>query len=517
MQGKSESLKIKWPYYILLFAIFPVLSLLSSNIGQVPLMEGLRSGAILLSASLVVFALLFAVIHDAGKAGLITALAQLLFFTYGHVMSLLEMVFIFKLQFGQHAYLLPVWLVIFIMGSAAVLRKKRLPVALTNGLNLVGICLVVMPAGQILLTQITSSSAYGFAQASITPALVTDSRSGKLENLPDIYYIVLDAYTREDALKEDYGYENGPFLNELREMGFNIPDCTQSNYSYTAMSLASTLNMDYLENISTLLQRGDQKRNYIVYKDLIAHSTVRNNFTKMGYRFVAFETGFWWADVNDADIFLSEPGGQANSARVYNIRGFEETLIGTTGLRLFQDLQFNKSSNDLFDFRNSSEQHYQTVLSDFDYLSNLASLRGPKFVYAHIVSPHLPFVLGADGSYSPTSDRMGYLHQVQYLNQRMIRVVKEILSSSNTMPIIIIQGDHGWDTHNRMKILNAYYLPEGGSAELYPTITPVNTFRLIFDHYFGGNYGLVSDTSHFSEEKTVYQFTTEPQTCVNSH
>ncbi len=38
--------------------------------------------------------------------------------------------------------------------------------------------------------------------------------------MPDIYYIILDAYTRDDILAGAYGLNNRPFLQELEERGF---------------------------------------------------------------------------------------------------------------------------------------------------------------------------------------------------------------------------------------------------------------------------------------------------------
>jgi hypothetical protein len=67
--------------------------------------------------------------------------------------------------------------------------------------------------------------------------------------------------------------------------------------------------------------------------------------------------------------------------------------------------------------------------------------------------------------------------------------VEEILKESKILPIIIIQGDHGFDEPipRQMSILNAYFMPEGGDQLLYETISPLNTSRIIFDHYFGGS------------------------------
>jgi len=54
--------------------------------------------------------------------------------------------------------------------------------------------------------------------------------------------------------------------------------------------------------------------------------------------------------------------------------------------------------------------------------------------------------------------------------------------------------------------LNAYYLPDDGDGLLYESITPVNTFRLIFSSYFNSRYDLLEDNSYFSTYERPYQF-----------
>ena len=100
----------------------------------------------------------------------------------------------------------------------------------------------------------------------------------------------------------------------------------------------------------------------------------------------------------------------------------------------------------------------------------------------------------------------------------MIPIVTEIIENSHTPPIIIIQGDHGSYeveyTPLRVMILNAYYLPNGGEKLLYNTITPVNTFRLILDYYFGSEYGLIEDISYNSKsEDDLFDFELVPNLC----
>ncbi|MCJ7436030.1 MAG: hypothetical protein MUO77_21340, partial [Anaerolineales bacterium] len=79
----------------------------------------------------------------------------------------------------------------------------------------------------------------------------------------------------------------------------------------------------------------------------------------------------------------------------------------------------------------------------------------------------------------------------------------------------ILQGDHGpWlqPKAERLWIFNAYYFP-GHKDVLYPTISPVNTFRLVFNTYFGGKYDMLEDISYFSPVPKLYEFSEVPYTC----
>ena len=159
------------------------------------------------------------------------------------------------------------------------------------------------------------------------------------------------------------------------------------------------------------------------------------------------------------------------------------------------------------------------------------------FVFAHIKCPHAPFVFDENGEpvgsdrpihfrrnrdMMPPHERVEYIdkyqRQLSGLNLYLMAVVDSILAGSSRPPVILLQGDHGpsaWmdynnveatDMRERMPILNAYYLPVEARAELYPTITPVNSFRLIFDALFGTRYGRLEDELYFSSWRRPYEF-----------
>jgi hypothetical protein len=163
-------------------------------------------------------------------------------------------------------------------------------------------------------------------------------------------------------------------------------------------------------------------------------------------------------------------------------------------------------------------QYWEVTRYQFRKLSESRALSGPKFVFAHLLVPHTPFVFRADGSYRPRPEarnRRGtdnYVDQLQYTNDSLLRVVKTLMSGpERSRPIVIIQADEGmfplgytgedyrWDKANpfalevKLNILNAYYWPNLERTGLYPTITPVNTFRLLFRNYFGADVKLLPD------------------------
>jgi hypothetical protein len=150
-------------------------------------------------------------------------------------------------------------------------------------------------------------------------------------------------------------------------------------------------------------------------------------------------------------------------------------------------------------------------------------------VFAHLVIPHQPFVFGPNGepfvipekvhngtTYYTNSDyKLGYTNQVTFISDHIVQVVQSILESSAVPPIIILQGDHGpshFDVPTRMEILNAYYFPDHESA-LYPEITPVNSFRLLFNNYFNTDFDVLEDVSYYSQYPNAYQFEVIPNTC----
>src|SRR4030095_526406 len=201
---------------------------------------------------------------------------------------------------------------------------------------------------------------------------------------------------------------------------------------------------------------------------------------------------------------------------------FETLFMQTTLARTLQD--FGWLNLDQITGQNFRDRDMLV----FNSMQDVANMPGPQFVYVHLILPHPPFVFGPDGEYTDPADfwneqkryppdkfKIGYINQLAFLNTKLLEMIDTILAESETPPIIILQGDHGpWSQPNPQHffILNAYHLP-GHNTELYPQLSPVNSFRIIFNDYFGGRYDMLPDVTYYSPVPNLYDFSEVRNNC----
>jgi hypothetical protein len=514
-------MKKTWVLHPFLFALFPVLFVYSQNMEHMSLPQIWPATLLFLGGTLLALLPLALILRNTMRAGAILSLALVLFFSYGQVYGLL-----WGGQAAESAansaanrplILLIAWGLIFAGGAALILRTRRGWRDVTKILNVVALVLVASSLLNIGLYEVRSRAADRRAD-SARRLEITAAGPLPAEALPDIYYIILDGYARADVLQEVYGYDNTPFIDFLAQRGFYVADRSQANYAHTALSLASSLNLDYLDDEAARIGLDTQDRQPLAA--LIDDSAALRFLKQQGYTIVAFPTGYDPTDLTGADIYLG-------SGRPLN--DVEIGLLLTTPIPwlVMGDSQFNPYA-----------PHANRIRYTLDHLAETAQLPVPHFVFAHVLGPHPPFVFDAQGN-EVAPERgfnmgegnhflerggtrqeylAGYTGQLTYINSRVEVVLDELLAQSSRPAIVILQSDHGpgsrldWDDpqntyfKERMSILNAYLLPGGETAGLYDEITPVNTFRLIFNHYFGTDLELLEDRSYFSTWEQPYRF-----------
>jgi hypothetical protein len=309
----------------------------------------------------------------------------------------------------------------------------------------------------------------------------------------------------------------------LETKGFIIPSASHSNYPKTALSVASALNMDYIQSFAPGL---DDQPFWWRMAPYIDNSRVRVALEGIGYKTISLASDWGITNNTTTDHYFSP--------RAVILNDFESFILGRTPLGGIRPILA------LFALIPSYTTHREIIQYNFDKLAQIPTLPGPKFVFAHLLVPHPPFVFDAtgnplnpnypfnfnDGSDFPSGNEaylQGYTEQLEYANQELIRLIDAILRDSETPPIIILQADHGpgmlTDFNSskntclkeRFSIFAAYYLPNISPENIPNDITPVNLFRIIFNQYFQEDIPLLENAFYYYKD-TVYIFRTEDVT-----
>ncbi|MBW3621056.1 MAG: LTA synthase family protein [Actinobacteria bacterium] len=498
------------PLHPLLVAAFPVLFLWSQNAGEaaprevLPVIVAVVGGAVVV---LLVFALL---LRDAQRGALVASVIALVTLAYGFV--------------GLAALAPVVGLAVAVVATVATTAVAvRLPAdrvrSLTGTANLAGVVLVLAALVPAVLAAREGSDASPDPADRAVAGVADDAPGAALPERPrDIWYIIPDRYGRADTLAEVFGHDNRPFLSKLEAGGFDVLEDSVANYPKTAHSLAASLNLSYLDELEDGTDADAQDNWGPVYRLLRDHALGRV-LTDLGYQYT--HLGMWWSPTQtaaSADVTL-------NADRTSE---FQRAFTDTTALAAGRELVGAGE-------RDQRRWKYDHTEFQFDQLDRLAQVESdrPRFVFAHLTIPHEPYVFDADGSFVPRSVEASrtrednFVRQVRYANERLGTFVDELLAGDEeTDPIVIIQADEGphpavrtgpsyrWDQapdevlQEKLRILNALYLPGVEDDEVPETMTPVNTFRFVLSHYFGADLPPLPDEAYiFPNEDVLYRFT----------
>lgn len=484
------------PVFPVLFGIFSVLALYQSNSYLLPSMGVIVEPVLIVSIIVAITILVLGFfLKDYNKASIIVVVPVIFILLYGYLKKIIPTV--------NDWVIVVVFLVLFsgwitlVMQKFTSLGTKRLVIFA----DIVSVCVVVSSIVSIGITRPTQA-------LSIKDSLDSGINWEQVQTKPDIYYLIFDEYTGEEVLKSYYKYDNTEFLNRLREAGFYIEKNTFSNYPVTSLSIPSSLNMGYLDTtVVGALEAEEYPGFYKSMQDYKVWRILKDG----GYRFVS--VGSWWppTSVNTyADLNYS-----------YTDSGFSSLVLDTSLLGKIVD------SPDL-----SKGEVTVQALTDLRVVPTLDS---PKFVFAHIILPHKPNIFTPEGdmlSLEVASEQnydKGYINNLQYASREILTIVNKI-KEVNKDSVIIVQGDTGptsiWgyglysSEHGgslvgldkahpewiwlKMNILNAVYAPSLGQKwiNLDSFGSPVNTFRILFNYYFGSNYSILPEKHYFMEAIT---------------
>ena len=482
--------------------LWPFLSYLGNNIrlGLTP-GEVLVIGAELFGVVLVAGILASRAWSGAGYGRLVCvgAVGAALLFGYDMVREIMASV-----ALGHIRYAMPVWSVVFV---CVVLATWKLLARRTGYVILSAVIagLLVVPIGQIGRFYLDPSIGGQVGADNLMGDSEARSASATAAQRPDVYFFILDAYSRDDKLREQFGFDNTPFLKALESRGFYVARESRVNYLQTVLSLSSTLAMTYHYTEGSFELSGLQR---VLHG---ANPTVRR-FRGLGYTFVYAVPNFWHGShctgIEDVCIDPSINLGE------YHRQLFQLTPFGHLAMFLVPD-----HVNELFN--SNGDVTFETVRATLAKLPPI-----PRFVFGHMMFPHAPYRFESDCRYrrgaAPDVDT-GYLDNLRCTNKQILKFVDWIVAKKpNT--IIVLQSDHGlkfgefnnavdddmlpvdisWNAFDgRAGILNAMRLPSACRQYVRPDITAVNTFRLVFSCLDGTQPEFVADRFFLSNYNSM--------------
>ena len=375
-----------------------------------------------------------------------------------------------------------VWLAVAIVICTVIWFASRNRNALTAMFAAV-LMLVALPIAGYL--EFIAVSPFASADAATPPYLAAFVRK------PNVYFMILDAYARADTLKEALGFDNQPFIDELRGLGFFVPRRSVSNYPATNASVGSILSLDYpaaahgLDGVASAFRRV-----------LLGHNVVVEKLKAEGYRYIVAPSGIWTK--------ISCGGTEDLCIEKTRAMEMERALVSLTPLQLLSEKGAFRSL-----FRSTAEDY----LEPDDLLrplgDPLAHAPSPFFAMIHFGGVHDQIYesdcrKGEPGSVTlfdrNTAER--YTDSVHCTNEQLVPLLKAIIARDPDA-VILITGDHGpsigldrhlqppirpwtWGIHspedyrNQYSTMTGIRLPASCGDMLSDDTYAVNDFRIVF-------------------------------------
>ncbi len=499
------SILARLPLHPLLLAAFAVLSVYAGNLAEVlPIDLGGPGGPLVravvgAAAALGVCALVF---RDWRRGALVASALVATFLLFGRVAAALgdgavpEVV-----QLAGWGVLVGVAVVL------AIRLRASLPTA-TLALNAFALVLV----GLTLLTIVPYESGRVVASAEGGDPLHQPIAATRVPER-DIYLIVLDRYGSDWSIERRFGIPGDALPDWLASQGFQVYPGARANYRATDFSLASMLSMRMLDEYSVRPGRASGDRTWA--RSRLARPAVAAFLRDQGYAY--YQLGSWYGPTQANEL--------ADVTLTWNEdTEFEAVLRESTVLPALDRL-LGRTAGEGDEYRDDARAaiHFQ-----FRQLQRLPSVPGRKFVFAHVLLPHPPYVFDADGGLvvkataEAVPERELFREQLAYTDSQVRTTVEALLAGPDDQdPIVVIMGDEGPflcrnvdcvdGSQRRLGIrfgaLGAYYLPGQPPGFFADDHSHVNTFRGILSAYFGADLPPLPDRSYdWPDNDHIYDF-----------
>jgi hypothetical protein len=409
------------------------------------------------------------------KAAIIVTFLLFPFYYYLQIVSLVQTI---SPTLGRDRFVIPLLLIICVLGIVYFIRTKRTLISTQGWLNTTFFFSIVVLFVSLL---IQTKPLLG----TLDPTILYKSQ--KFITVPatlqkrDIVYIILDAHASVNSLKRLWNYDEAGFIDSLQKKGFYIAHNSLSFSFLTHKSQTSTFNISNLSKLDSL--KADE------YFDLINQCVVGNFLAANGYKIINLS----FLKIHNEDKFYKM---QLWEEDFHNgVMGFFRNTLPFAIIQRLCVITFPQIHSSIISKLKAVRREQRTT---------------PLFIYAHISAPHFPYVFNHNGNILPWikrkqyEDKNAYLENLRGIDNLILPAIDSLLAGQGPKPIIVLQGDHGSRLFNKtpermesFSMLNAYYLPDVDTKVLNEHLSPYNTFRIIFNLYFGQHLPLLEDGVHY--------------------
>ncbi|HLG40760.1 MAG TPA: hypothetical protein VI461_13870, partial [Chitinophagaceae bacterium] len=461
----------KYPLFPWLLPFFFVMHGFTENYDFVPVKDALLLIGLYLLSSAVMYFIGWLFYKNIIKAAIFSFLAMAFHFFFGSLQDVLRNLFPDSFV-TKYVFILPVSSGLFILVFILLKKRKKPLLRICHFLNILLALLILIDliwlSGKIISTKNDTGT--------LSTEFVACNDCAK----PDIYLIIADEYAGNTELKDIFHFDNMAFTSQLAQRGFRLIPNSAANYNFTPYSIASTLNMDYLD-----LQRTG-KQPLLSY----TYETIRNNqFLRFLHQHQYKFYNYSFFDFRGQPTYTQETF-LPNKTRLITGQTFLSRIEKEIGFHLVTKFKWKKGiKKDVYFNRDNNEKLFRLTLQTAG-----DKIKQPKFVLTHLMMPHYPYYYDKDGKEFPFEtlvegkqlNQQNYIEYLQYGNKKLIELIDSILKNSATPPIIILMGDHGFRHFNEevdpkyfFSNLVSIHLPDKNYLAFNDSLTNVNLLRAV--------------------------------------
>lgn len=310
------------------------------------------------------------------------------------------------------------------------------------------------------------------------PASAYDLTPAEGTDRPDIYWIISDEYSGLDELDRYYHYDNRPFYNRLREMGFTVSDNSYNWSSDTYTILRDILSLDYTPSPG----KTRAKKQAVAEKD----QPLWNLLRELGYELYEAESTNKFRLENRLKEEITD-----DSPRTADGKAVANLLLQYSLLYRYENEILRAVAPSL-----AAATAKESILNVLQWAEDPENLRtpGPAFTVIYVKCPHEPFVFDREGNDVPaekqgiTTDRKYYLDQLVYVTGHLEKIC-ETITAADPDAIVVLQSDHGHRFADNItwldmtNVMNAVYF-RGKPLEGIEDKNALNTWRAVLREQF---------------------------------